>query len=295
MDAQQLMVLVYAKVSLLSHLSVAYPRSANRLPWFLTVGLTLVLTTPVSSMMLIPHVSSSNPPALLVLRGQNGCWQATEVWDCGTDVVVPNTSATDTYVLTGAVQCLNGSCLQPSTEPSGDFNKAVATLQAATYALNEMKCGDDTDETNRSCTLFKGESAQCKSAMGGWVDCCDQPVDVNWIQYLQLSYYTLKIADAVAVKAGMFEQGKGIFDMGSELMTNAIDTITRPAISAFNSLVGTAGTEAAQQATEAGLSGLMNQAIGALTKQVAQWTLDTFGPAATNMLLKVRLLKEGPL
>lgn len=84
----------------------------------------------------------------------------------------------------------------------------------------------------------------------------------------------------------MFEQGKGIFDMGSELMTNAIDTITRPAISAFNSLVGSAGTEAAQQATEAGLSGLMNQAIGALTKQVAQWTLDTFGPAATNLIFE---------
>ena len=217
---------------------------------------------------------------------KNGCWQATEVWDCGTDVVVPNTSSTDTYTCPGAVQCLNGSCLQPSAEPSGDFNKAVATLQAATYALNEMKCGDDTDETNRSCTLFKGESAQCKSAMGGWVDCCDQPVDVSWIQYLQLSYYTLKIADAVSVKAGMFEQGKGIFDMGSELMTNAIDTITRPAISAFNSLVGSAGTESAQQATEAGLSGLMNQAIGALTKQVAQWTLDTFGPAATNLIFE---------
>ncbi len=74
--------------------------------------------------------------------------------------------------------------------------------------------------------------------------------------------------------------------MGSELMTNAIDTITRPAISAFNSLVGSAGTEAAQQATEAGLSGLMNQAIGALTKQVAQWTLDTFGPAATNLIFE---------
>lgn len=118
------------------------------------------------------------------------------------------------------------------------------------------------------------------------MDCCDQPVDVSWIQYLQLSYYTLKIADAVSVKAGMFEQGKGIFDMGSELMTNAIDTITRPAISAFNSLVGSAGTEAAQQATEAGLSGLMNQAIGALTKQVAQWTLDTFGPAATNLIFE---------
>ncbi|WP_163446777.1 conjugal transfer protein TraN, partial [Escherichia coli] len=70
---------------------------------------------------------------------KNGCWQATEVWDCGTDVVVPNTSSTDTYTCPGAVQCLNGSCLQPSAEPSGDFNKAVATLQAATYALNEMK------------------------------------------------------------------------------------------------------------------------------------------------------------
>ncbi|MDH8217175.1 hypothetical protein QIG26_27490, partial [Klebsiella pneumoniae] len=77
--------------------------------------------------------------------------------------------------------------------------------------------------------------AVCKTAMGGWVDCCNQPVNVSWIQYLQLTYYTLKVTDAVSVQAGMFEQGKGIFDMGSELASNAFDAITKPAMSAFDS------------------------------------------------------------
>ncbi|KAA5586497.1 hypothetical protein F3H15_37590, partial [Pseudomonas aeruginosa] len=88
-----------------------------------------------------------------------------------------------------------------------------------------------TGESNNdasTCQVFKGEPAVCKTAMGGWVDCCNQPVNVSWIQYLQLTYYTLKVTDAVSVQAGMFEQGKGIFDMGSELASNAFDAITKP-------------------------------------------------------------------
>ncbi|TDB45612.1 conjugal transfer mating pair stabilization protein TraN [Photorhabdus luminescens] len=218
--------------------------------------------------------------------GQSGCWQASEVWDCGTDAVVPSTTEKDKYVCPGAVQCINGTCLQPESEPSGDFQTAVAMLQAATYAVNEMVCGDDTTETTRTCSLFKGEAMQCKSAIGGWVDCCNQPVNVSWIQYLQLTYYTLKVTDALAVKAGMFEQGKGLFDMGSELATKAIDAITKPVMSAFNSLTGRAGTEVAKEITEKGMTGLINEAVGELTKQVAQWTLDTFGPTVTNAIFE---------
>ncbi|HHU2943999.1 TPA: conjugal transfer protein TraN, partial [Escherichia coli] len=152
----------------------------------------------------------------------------------------------------------------------------------------ELAC-DTTGESNNdasTCQVFKGEPAVCKTAMGGWVDCCNQPVNVSWIQYLQLTYYTLKVTDAVSVQAGMFEQGKGIFDMGSELASNAFDAITKPAMSAFDSLTGNAGSAVAEKVSDMGISSAINEAVGELTKQVAQWTLDTFGSSVTNMLFE---------
>lgn len=218
---------------------------------------------------------------------QHGCWQATEVWDCGTDTTVPSTTSHEEYQC--PVQCLNGTCLAPTTEESTDFAKAAAMLQAATYAQNELSCiGEDGTANNdaATCQVFKGEAMTCKTALGGWVDCCDQPVNVSWIQYLQLTYYTLKIADAVSIKAGMLEQGKGIFDMGSELASNAFDAITKPAVSAFDSLTGGAGQAVADKVSDMGISSAIDEGVSALTKQAAQWTLDTFGPTVTDALFE---------
>ena len=217
--------------------------------------------------------------------GTSGCWQASEIWDCGTDISVPSTSTSEEYECPGSVQCINGTCLSPGSQPSGDFETAAAMLQAATYALNDLSCVQDT-ETSQTCTLFKGEAIQCKTAMGGWVDCCNQPVNVSWIQYLQLTYYTLKVADAVSIEAGLFEQGKGIFDMGSELMTNAIDAITKPAMSALDSLTGNAGGAVAEQVSDFGISAVIDETIAKLTAKAAEWTLEVFGEGVTNMLFQ---------
>lgn len=220
---------------------------------------------------------------------QSGCWQASEVWDCGKDVTVPTTGSHEEYQCPGGVQCINGTCLAPTSEPSGDFSTAAAMLQAATYAQNELSCiGEDGQANNdaSTCQVFKGEPAVCKTAMGGWVDCCNQPVNVSWIQYLQLTYYTLKVTDAVSVQAGIFEQGKGIFDMGSELASNAFDAITKPAMSAFDSLTGNAGSAVAEKISDLGISNAINEGISQLTQQAAQWTLDTFGPSVTNAIFE---------
>lgn len=219
----------------------------------------------------------------------SGCWQASEVWDCGKDVTVGTATSHDEYQCPGGVQCINGTCLAPSSEPSGDFATAAAMLQAATYAQNELSCGnaDGSDNNDPStCQVFKGEAMECKTAMGGWVDCCNQPVNVSWIQYLQLTYYTLKVTDAVSMQAGIFEQGKGIFDMGSELASNAFDAIAKPAVSAFDSLTGGAGSEVAQQVSDMGISSAIQEGINELTQQAAQWTLDTFGAGVTNAIFE---------
>lgn len=219
----------------------------------------------------------------------SGCWQATEVWDCGKDVTVGTSTSHDEYTCPGGVQCINGTCLTPTSTPSGDFATAAAMLQAATYAQNELSCGNADGTSNNdpaSCQIFKGEAVTCKTAMGGWVDCCNQPVGVSWLQYLQLTYYTLKVADAVSVKAGIFEQGKGLFDMGSDLASNALDAITKPAVSAFDSLTGGAGSEVAAKISDMGISQAIDEGISYLTKQAAQWTLDTFGASVTNAIFE---------
>ncbi|HBR1235581.1 TPA: conjugal transfer mating pair stabilization protein TraN [Klebsiella pneumoniae] len=219
----------------------------------------------------------------------SGCWQASEIWDCGKDVVVPTTGSHEEYQCPGGVQCINGTCLAPTSEDSGDFATAAAMLQAATYAQNELTCGTDDDQSNKdaeSCQVFKGESTYCRTAMGGWVDCCNQPVSVSWLEYLQLTYYTLKVADAVSLKAGIFEQGKGMFDMGSELASSAWDAITKPAMSAFDSLTGNAGSAVVEKISDWGINQAINEGIAALTKQAAQWTLDAFGPSVTNMIFE---------
>lgn len=100
---------------------------------------------------------------------------------------------------------------------------------------------------------FQGEALTCRTAMGGWVDCCDQPVGVSWIEYVKLSMMTMKAADALAAKAGLFESGKGVFDMASDAALQAVDAITKPAISAFNSFIGNAGADVAKKRLNKGL------------------------------------------
>lgn len=225
--------------------------------------------------------------------GESGCWQSSEVWDCGKDVPISNGRSNEQTVCDGEMQCLDGKCLTPATPPNGDFATAAAMLHAATFALGDTSCQDaeavkngESSLNTNSCVVFQGEALTCRTAMGGWVDCCDQPVGVSWIEYVKLSMMTMKAADALAAKAGLFESGKGVFDMASDAALQAVDAITKPAISAFNSFIGNAGADVAKKATEQGIVSLANAAINDLTTKVAEWTLKTFGEGVTNAIFQ---------
>ncbi|MBO1915639.1 conjugal transfer protein TraN [Providencia rettgeri] len=47
------------------------------------------------------------------------------------DVTFNNGAVHEKLICDGAVQCLNGSCLRPSSQENGDFATAAAMLNAA--------------------------------------------------------------------------------------------------------------------------------------------------------------------
>ncbi|CAB5671433.1 MULTISPECIES: conjugal transfer mating pair stabilization protein TraN [Enterobacterales] len=229
-----------------------------------------------------------------------GCWQSSETWDCGKDVTFNNGAVHEKLICDGAVQCLNGSCLRPSSQENGDFATAAAMLNAASFALADTNCADAEEANNgesslnkEQCVIFKGEALTCRTAMGGWVDCCDQPVGVSWIEYVQLSMMTMRAADALAIEAGLFDGGVGLFDMASTAAMDAVEAITKPAISAFNSFVGNAGAEVAQGVAEKGVVSMTTAALNNLTTKVAEWTANTFGEAVTNAIFQSAATEGG--
>ncbi len=113
-------------------------------------------------------------------------------------------------------------------------------LNAASFALADTNCADAEEANNgesslnkEQCVIFKGEALTCRTAMGGWVDCCDQPVgELDRIR--TLSMMTMRAADALAIEAGLFDGGVGLFDMASTAAMDAVEAYYKTAISAFN-------------------------------------------------------------
>lgn len=206
--------------------------------------------------------------------GSSGqCYVTEEVWDCGYDVEVPATETSSSYQCDGPVRCLGTECFNPVDEKSTEFAYAAAALQIAQFAEHDLDCGDDPTGTtsNHTCKVWKGEAMECKKAVGGWVDCCEAPDGISVMDYVSLVYNTIQLSEKV-----------GIIDYAPTLESAW----------AFSKTLVSSGWDAAWSAAGATNAAITNAAqlgvIGAFKQQMmnyaANWTAQTFGPAAANMV-----------
>ncbi|WP_207462135.1 conjugal transfer mating pair stabilization protein TraN [Azospirillum sp. SYSU D00513] len=212
-------------------------------------------------------------------EGESGtCYVTEEVWDCGHDVDVPTLDRATEMQCSGPIRCMGDECVQANHEVNGDFARVAATLQAAQFMAMDADCNEDTIEENRNCTIFKGDYKYCKRAVGGIVDCCEQPTTVSLGDYMTLILAMGKLNSAVTslettnTALSSWQALNGVFD-------SAWTEVTQPFVSGWNSVWG--GTEAVAGAAQEGIITMVKQE---LLNQVAEFTYQAFGETAANML-----------
>ncbi|MFC6674296.1 conjugal transfer mating pair stabilization protein TraN [Marinobacterium aestuariivivens] len=125
------------------------------------------------------------------------CYVYKNKYDCGEDVEVPTLEKETQYQCGGPISCMGDECLDVTTTQSTDFARASALLNAAQFMTQDMSCEDVTGETNVYCRAFSGEAGECKIAVGGVQDCCEQPSNVSLADYLTMITSVPKLDGAV--------------------------------------------------------------------------------------------------
>lgn len=202
-------------------------------------------------------------------RGPSGtCYVTEEVWDCGHDVDIESGAIETEYVCDGDFQCIGPDCFDTSVEHNTDFAKVSALLNVAQTAQQDMECvrPDDNDE-NITCEIFSGEDMECKKALGGVQDCCDQPVGVSVGDYLSMIMAVPKVDAAIMgadlTSSSMLGQAQSGYMSLRNPVTDAVKSVTEP----FTSHIDTA-VNAIKEPVEKALSELVTQ----LKDQVASIT-----------------------
>lgn len=200
------------------------------------------------------------------------CYAYNERYDCGYQVNVSDYDKTTEYQCAGEISCMGSECLDIENTQSGDFSKAAALLNAAQHMGGDMQCDDDSDRTAQDdltlsgCTVFKGEGRECKKALGGTVDCCEAPDNVNFGDYLSMLTSMPKI-DAAILSIGEESMFSGV--------KSAYTALREPVVSTFQQSTGP-------------LTSYVDNITGAVDgmKQAAQELLNQLGEKAKEIMIE---------
>ncbi|MCK9172596.1 MAG: conjugal transfer protein TraN [Desulfuromonas thiophila] len=226
------------------------------------------------------------------------CYVFQDTYDCGSSASVEDGIVEEKIVCVDDYTCPGGNCVNHEAQQNSSFGRAAAALQAAQFAQQDMNCGPDGTGT---CRVFGGEPYECKIALGGWQDCCDQPVTVGMQQYMDMLMATQKIASAKTwlgkanpVYGGwtyIKDGAKSVFDAGVSTVGKAFNSVKGVVTSSWGSIAGNASKEIAQgaagtiteNATTTAATEAISKAITELTTTAAEWVAETFGPAVVDM------------
>ncbi|MES1942302.1 conjugal transfer mating pair stabilization protein TraN [Salinisphaera sp. T5B8] len=218
-------------------------------------------------------------------KGETGnCYVHDETWDCGYDADVPTINKETKYECAGPIRCIGEECGTENSSTSNDFARAAAALQVAESIRGDASCREVDTSGVIDCKIFQGESMECKTAVGGYVDCCETPDNVSMGDYLNLMFnahkaMTTSMAGQGAV-AGAWETLRTPYQTGWNHVTSAWDSVKGGFSSAWDSLTGS--TQAAT--TEIGKKGVIAGFKQKFMEKTVQWTADAFGPQAANAL-----------
>lgn len=152
------------------------------------------------------------------------CYLLDEVWDCGVDVPINDTTTLSTYDCSGPVRCMGSDCLDPDKTESASFAETSALLNAVQMMSTDMNCASSDPST---CKVFGGTPYECKIAVGGVQDCCDVPTNVSPATYIQAILAMSKLdASLMALENGNLV--KGAYQTLREPIANTVSTVTKP-------------------------------------------------------------------
>lgn len=127
------------------------------------------------------------------MEGKSGtCYVNDVVYNCYTEKTVVKEKE-ETVTECNGVTCLGEECVDLIKTSSSDFAQVSALMNAMQYMSQDMACeglddeGNMTGTENVTCTVFGGQSGWCKTAVGGWVDCCENPSGgVGLSEYIEI-------------------------------------------------------------------------------------------------------------
>ena len=237
-------------------------------------------------------------------RDDGTCESYSVTYTCATTVTTEETVDESCLV---SVRCMGTECVTQDSSNSESFQKAVALATAAEFIANDMTCDTNeydtgvTEESYDKCSVFQGNPYSCKVAVGGWQNCCDQPVAVSLSDYIQLTMNVNKLTGASEmIQNSELVQGawtsiqSGMSSLGTSSVGQAWSEMTEPITTAWESISGSVADmlydEAAQQTGEAicnasgeVLTGAVEQTMQLLTDKIATWVYNTFGEMAYEM------------
>lgn len=177
--------------------------------------------------------------------GSGVCYAYTAVFDCGHDVQVNQPQSRLALVCDGQIRCLGTECVDGHFDPgSGDFARAASLLQAAQYMRTDLDC---SQTYAAGCVVFSGQHYTCKKALGGWVDCCQEPEGVSLVDYVLLTFSSYRLLSANWDLVGVLPDwiASNPLNGAWSYLRSGYDYLSNAITSAWDNLVGKVGEEAA--------------------------------------------------
>lgn len=204
------------------------------------------------------------------------CYIFNEVWDCGTDVTVPDVQSTLEVDCVGPIRCMGDDCIDLNKTQSASFAEVSAKLQAAQFMSQDMNCVEVTGTADVTCTVFGGEDFTCKKAMGGTQDCCDVPTQVTMGTYLR-GIMSVGVLDSGIMNLNLGSGVKGAWEVIRTPVADTINTVTEPFTSYIDSISGSV-TEYMQPVTD-----YVNTLVADMQAAVDGVIQDMLGEASAEM------------
>lgn len=184
-------------------------------------------------------------------QGSSGnCYVYTNTYDCGYDQVVSTPVSERTFKCSGSVACMGTDCITTDFTQSTDFTKAAALLHVAQQASKDMTCtgtdenGNATGTEDVVCTLFGGSGFECKKAVGGIQNCCEQPTSVNFVDYITMTF-KVYMADSAMMSLNREMQPsfvgayQDLHNSAVEIVKQGLSPVTKPLTSHIENISGT--------------------------------------------------------
>ncbi len=210
---------------------------------------------------------------------QGHCYLSSDRYDCGDSVVMNETIIEASTQCAGPVQCMGTECLAPHQYQSGNFGEAIALMNAAQFMTQDVTCTGQDGLSNVNCTVFGGDALECKKAIGGVVNCCDQPTGVSLGDYLTLLANISKL-DQAMMSLSPQSAAYGSWQTLRQPVTQTWSTVKQPFVTAWDGLLGhVPGDGVIDSATAAA-----GQFTQTLVNESAAWVGQTFGGGAQSLL-----------